>query len=68
MQMGRVPVAESEEDKGPIMGATGPIVFVPDASSKKKTSTVTPPVPKPVAPVAPVAPTPPARPGDVFSL
>ncbi len=68
MQMGSVPVPVAEEDRTPMMGATGPIVFVPEPVSKKKTVTTppTPPIPPPPPPTPPAQqaqPATPARPG-----
>lgn len=67
MQMGTVPlpVPLAEQDKTPMMGATGPIVFVPEPPSKKKIAPTPPPAPpSPSVPPPPAAqPVTPARPG-----
>lgn len=64
--MGTGPVAEAEEEEStPLMGATGPMVFVPEPPSRKK-STANPPPPPPPPPTPtpiPTTPAPQTKPG-----
>ncbi len=62
LYMGTVPVAEAEEDEiPPLMGATGPMVFVPEPPSRKKSTTNPAPSSLPSPPPTPTpTPTPPS--------
>jgi len=59
-------VAETEEeDAAPLMGATGPMILVPDPPIRKKSADTSLPPPSPQPPVTPPATVPQAKPGSV---